>query len=134
MSDNLIMLCIVLVVMAGIAIPFIRRAIRHRKAIGAGIPEKEIGINVQPGSPPTDNIYFLRFILTNKAPFKSSKTVRIRPEYVDAIRKACRIISGGKTTVTAYVDKVLEAHFAEHSDAIDRLYREKHDESDKADE
>ena len=90
MSDNLIMLSIVLVVLAGIAIPFIRKAISHRKAIGAGTPEKEIEIRVQPA----DNIYFLRYILTYKAPFKSSKTVRIRPEYVDAIRKACRIIKG----------------------------------------
>lgn len=134
MSDNLIMLCIGLVVMVGIAIPFIRRAIRHKKTIGAGTPENEIEISVQPGSQPADNIYFLRFILTCKAPFKSSKTVRIRPEYVDAIRKACRIITGSKTTVTAYVDKVLEAHFAEHSDAIDRLYREKHGEPDKSGE
>ena len=76
MSDNLIMLSIVLVVLAGIAIPFIRKAISHRKAIGAGTPEKEIEIRVQPA----DNIYFLRYILTYKAPFKSSKTVRIRPE------------------------------------------------------
>ena len=130
MSDNLIMLSIVLVVLAGIATPFIRKAISHRKAIGAGTPEKEIEIRVQPA----DNIYFLRYILTYKAPFKSSKTVRIRPEYVDAIRKACRIIKGGKTTVTAYVDKVLEAHFTEHADAIDRLYREKRGESDKSGE
>ena len=134
MSDNLMMLCIVLVVLVVIAVPFIRRAIRHRKAVGAGIPGKEIEISVQPGDQPADNIYFLRFIVTGKAPFKSSKTVRIRPEHIERIRKACRIISGGKTTVTAYVDKVLEAHFADYGDAIDRLYREKRGESDKSGE
>lgn len=40
MSDNLIMLSIVLVVLAGIAIPFIRKAISHRKAIGGRHPRK----------------------------------------------------------------------------------------------
>lgn len=129
MSDNLIMLCIVGAGVAVTAVVFIRRALRHRKAIGAGIPENKIEISVQPGSQPADNVYFLRYILTGKAPFKSSKTVRIRPEYLDTIRKACRIIKGSKTTVTAYVDKVLEVHFAEHADAIDRLYREKSDKS-----
>jgi len=128
MSDNLIMLCVVLAIVAVIAVLFIRRAIGHRKAIGIDVPDEEITIEVQPKERTVQDNYLIRYILTYTGAFKSSKTVRIRPEYVDRIKKAGRIVRGGKTTVTAYVDKVLQAHFEQHGGTIDTLYHEKSDE------
>lgn len=125
MSDNLIMLCVVIAAVAIIAIPFIRRAIRHRKAIGANVSPEELTMEVQPNALTPAERYLMRYLLTYTEPFVSSKTVRIRPEYVDKIKNARRIIRGGKTTVTAYVDKVLEAHFEKHTASINKLNDER---------
>lgn len=134
MSDNLIILFIVTAVVAALAVPFIRRAIRHRQTVG-----KHSSVNTQTVESESKALtaaerYLMRFLLTYTAPFQSSKTVRIRPEYVDQIRKSCRLLRGSKTTVTAYVDKVLEDHFGQHADTIDTLHAERSGEMYKTDE
>lgn len=134
MTDNLIMLCVVLAVMVGIAIPFIRRAKRHRKAIGANLPEAEITVEVQSTGeePPKDqtveDIYLFRYILPEREPIGSKQTIRIRQEYYNRMRAITQVIGKNDTTLIAYLDNVLKAHFDDNRNTINTLYRENREE------
>lgn len=134
MSDNLIMLCVVLAVMAGIAVPFIRRAIRHRKTIGANVPQEEITVEVQPKDRTAEDIYLFRYICPDRGPIGSNKTIRIRPEYYDRIRAIAHIVGKNELSLIAYLDNVLKAHFDDNRDIINALYRNNTDELFKSGE
>jgi len=132
MTDNLMMLCVVLAVVAGIAVPFIRRAIRHKKAIGAYLPEEEITVEVQSADtepePPRDqtaeDIFLFRFIMPEREQIGSKQTIRIRQEYYDRLRTITQVIGKNETTMIAYLDNVLKAHFDDNRNTINTLYRE----------
>lgn len=125
MSDNAIILCIVLAAVAVIAAVFIRRARRHRETIvQAAVPE-EISIEVHPKEQSAQDIYMLRHIFLQREPFKGTLTVRVRPEYVDRIRKITSTIGENHLPISDYVDKVLKAHFDDNREIINALYREK---------
>ena len=54
-------------------------------------------------------------------PIRSDNRVRIRPEYYERLRSIAGV-AGGEVSITAYVDRVLEAHFEDNEAAIASLY------------
>lgn len=134
MSENLIMLCVVLAVLAGLAIPFIRRAIRHKKAIGENVPEEEITVAIQPKDQTAEDIYLFRYIYPERGQIGSNQTIRIRQEYYNRIRAITHVIGQNNITLIAYLDNVLKAHFDDNRDIINDLYRNNTDELFKSDE
>ncbi len=124
MSDKLIILCIVLAAVAVTAALFIRRALRYRKAVGRGTPEKEITLEVIPPEPSLRDIYLMRHICLGHSPFRHGRSVLIRPRYHEWIRKINRNIGENGMTITEYVDKVLKAHFDDNREVINDLYDE----------
>ena len=134
MSDNAIILCIVLAAVAVIAAVFIRRARRHRETIVQAAAPEEISIEVHPKEQSAEDIYMLRHIYLEREPFKGTLTVRVRPEYVDRIRKITSTIGENHVPISDYVDKVLKAHFDDNRESINVLYRKCGDEPFKTDE
>lgn len=128
MSENAIILCFVLAVVAVIAIAFIRRANRHRKAIGERVAPEEIPVEIEPKDQTAEDIYLMRHIFLEREPFKGTLTVRVRPEYVECIRKITNVIGENHLPISDYVDKVLKAHFDDNREVINSLYHQKTDE------
>jgi len=125
MSDNAIILCISLAVVAIAAIVFIRQANRHRRTIAQAAAPEERPPQAPPADPSAADIYMLRHIFLQRESFKGTLTVRVRPEYVDWIRKITAVIGENRLPISDYVDKVLKAHFDDNRDVINALYREK---------
>lgn len=124
MSEKLIILCIVLAGVAAIAFPFIRRALRHRNAIGSTVPKKEISMQTVPPEPSFRDIYLMRFIALARSPFRHGRSVLVRPRYHLWIKMIIRSIGEKDMTITEYVDKVLKAHFDDNRKVINELYDE----------
>lgn len=133
-SDNLIMLCAVLTIMVAIAVPFVRRAAKYRKAVGTDVPEEETTVEEQPEQPTPEEIYLLRYISPDRGPMGSKQTLRIRTEYYDLIRAITHTIGEHGISQTAYLDNVLKAHFEDNRDVINTLYRSSADRIFKSDE
>lgn len=128
MSDNAIILCVVLGAVAIIAAAFIRRAKRHGKTIVQTIVPDEFSIGVYPKDQTAEDVYMLRHIYLQREPFKGTLTVRVRPEYVERIRKITSTIGESHVPITDCIDKVLKAHFDDNREIINSLYRQKADE------
>lgn len=125
MRENIIIICMAAVAVIAIAIPFIRRALRHRKMAGLGTLENEPEIVIVPEiSPVEKERYLKRFIHRRRLPFRSTNSVWIRPEHHVRIRSIIRVIGYGNVTITAYVDKVLEAHFEDTGNVVESLYED----------
>jgi len=125
MSENAIILCIVLAVVAIVGAAFIRRARRHRQTVIQAAAPEEISVEVYNQDPSAENIYMLRHIYLKRERFKGTLTVRIRPEYVELIRKITSTIGETHVPISDYVDKVLKAHFDDNREIINALYRKK---------
>lgn len=134
MSDNAIILCIVLAAVAVIAAVFIRRARRHREIVVETAPQEEISVEIQPKEQSAEDVYMFRHIYLEREPFKGTLTVRVRPEYVDWIRKITATIGESHLPISDYVDKVLKAHFDDNREIINVLYRQKSGELFKTNE
>ncbi|GGK19069.1 DUF3408 domain-containing protein [Parabacteroides faecis] len=134
MSENAIILCIVLVAVAVIAAIFIRRARRHRDAIGQTAPPEEITLEVHPKEQSAEDIYLLRFVRLNQGRTGSRRTIRVRTEYYDRIQAITRTIGDDRVTLIAYLDNVLKAHFDDNRESINTLYRKSVGEPFKTDE
>lgn len=128
MSENAIILIIVFAVVAIIAAAFIRRAKRHGKIIVQAAPPDEISVGVYPKDQTAEDVYMLRHIYLQQEPFKGTLTVRVRPEYVERIRKITSTIGENHVPITDYIDKVLKAHFDDNREIINSLYHQKADE------
>jgi len=125
MSENAIIFWIVLAVVAVIAAVFIRHARRHRETVMQAAAPEEISVEVHPIDQPAEDVYMLRHIYLQREPFKGTLTVRVRPEYVDWIRKITATIGESHVPISDYVDKVLKAHFDDNREVINALYRKK---------
>jgi hypothetical protein len=134
MSDNAIILCIVLAAVAVIAAVFIRRARRYRKIVVKAVPPDEISIEVQPKEQSLMDIYLLRFLWLNQGRTGSRRTIRVRSEYYDRIREITQTIGNERVTLIAYLDNVLKAHFDDNRDVINALYQKKSNEPSKTGE
>lgn len=124
MSDKAIMLIIVAATVLIIAVLFIRRAIKYRDAAEATAPEEEISIEVIPPEQSERDIYLMRHICLQHSPFRSGRSVLIRPRYHEWIRQINRNIGDKEMSITEYVDKVLKAHFDDNREVINDLYDE----------
>jgi len=125
MRENIIIICMAAVAVIAIAVPFIRRALRHRKVVGLRALENELDIVTIPNvSPAEKERYLKRFIHRRRLPFRSTNSVWIRPEHHARIRSIIRVIGYGNVTITAYVDKVLEAHFEDTGNVVESLYED----------
>ena len=134
MSDNAIILCIVLAVVAVIAVVFIRRANRHRNIIMRATEPEEITMEVHPKDQSAEDVYLFRFVWLNQGRTDSRRTIRVRSEYYDRIREITQTIGNERVTLIAYLDNVLKAHFDDNREVINTLYREKSDEPSKISE
>jgi len=133
MSENAIILCIVLAAVAVIAAVFIRRAKRHREIVKAS-PSEEISMEVHPKDQTEEDIYLARFVWLSQGRTGSRRTIRVRPEYYDRIRAITRTIGHDRVSLIAYLDNVLKAHFDDNRDVINTLYRKDDNELFKTDE
>ena len=125
MREDVIIICMAAIAVIAIAAPFIRRALRHRKMMGFGASENEPDIVIIPEiSPAEKERYLKRFIHRRRLPFRSTNSVWIRPEHHARIRSIIRVIGYGNVTITAYVDKVLEAHFEDTGNVVESLYED----------
>jgi Protein of unknown function (DUF3408). len=125
MRENVIILCIAAVAVIAITVPFIRRALRHWKMAGFGALENEPDIVIiQKVSPAEKERYLKRFIHRRRLPFRSANSVWVRPEHHARIRSIIRSVGQGNVTITAYVDKVLEAHFEDTGNVVESLYED----------
>lgn len=64
------------------------------------------------------DMYRTRFLLNRGGTFASRKTIRIRPEYYERLRRITAQRSD--LSLIAYVDNVLRAHFEDYGAGIDR--------------
>lgn len=125
MRENIIIIGIIAVAVIAIAVPFIRRALRHRKIVGLGTLENDPEIVIVPEiSPVEKERYLKRFIHRRRLPFRSTNSVWIRPEHHARIRSIIHSVGYGNVTITAYVDKVLEAHFEDTGNVVESLYED----------
>lgn len=134
MSDEIKLLSVVAAAVVFVAIVYIRRALRHRKVIRAAIPREKTVEAIPSPEQMGKDIYLASYIYLLRDPFQSKKTVRIRPEYNEWIRQITRVIGDRSLSATAYVDKVLKAHFDNNREIINSLYQEKADKQLKTDE
>lgn len=135
MSDKIIMLCIVLAAVAGIAAAFVRRAISYRRrvkeTIGEGIPPEEINIMVTREDTPheTGNYYRSYFFHPADSSTGNAKDVLIQPKYharIKAIVGNARK-RGIPVTIYSYMDNVLEHHFQSFGEDITDLHLNRDD-------
>ena len=68
--------------------------------------------------------YRLRYIVRYAGPVKCRKTIRIRPEHYDLIRKVTQVIGRDKVALVTYLDNIITAHFENNRQVINDLYRE----------
>lgn len=68
--------------------------------------------------------YLGRFIKAGGFPAHSGKSVHIRKEHHERIKRITHVIGGGKVPLSAYIDNVLARHFEENAEVILRLYEE----------
>ena len=131
MSDKIIMLCVALAAVAVIAALFIHRARRYKKKmnqrVGAAMTEAE---NPAPTFEELEKLvakdtYLSRYISPIHEPFKDGRSILTRPKYHDLIRAVCQSIGDNDVTITAYLDRMLKAHFDDNLETIDSLYKEK---------
>lgn len=66
--------------------------------------------------------YLRRFIREPEVKARSGKMAYIRPEYHERIIRIIRVIGHDRLSLSAYIDHVLEQHFAQCEDAIRGLY------------
>lgn len=66
------------------------------------------------------------FIREPRTVARAGKTTYIRQEFHDTIQSVCRVIGGGKVSLSGYIDNVLAHHFDTYGGEITRLYNEKH--------
>lgn len=128
MSDKTIMACTIMAAVFGIAVLFIRRAVLYRRSMRQNrrIPEQATPppAVIAPGNQTDEDIYAGRYVWLSQEMFASSKTVRIRPEYYDRLKKIVAVIGQSEVSVIAYVDNVLKAHFEDNRTVINRMYSE----------
>lgn len=125
MSDKIIISCVIMAAVFLVAVLFIRRAICYRKRMkqmaGVSAPSDDAILGLNPPQVTDADRYLVRFICLLRLPFRSSKTVKIRPEYYERMRDIIRVIGHNDVSITAYVDKVLKAHFEDNRESIDSL-------------
>ena len=125
MSDKIIISSVILVAVFLVAVLFIRRAICYRKRmkrmVGASLMTEDAILGLNPPLVTDADRYLVRFIFLLRLPFRSSKTVKIRPEYYERMRDITHIIGHNDVSITAYVDKVLKAHLEDNRDSIESL-------------
>lgn len=115
MTDNMIIICTVAAAVAVIAVPFIRRAVRYKKI-------------ARPAEPQPDTIaaleweaqkeYKLRYLVAPSKPFRTTKTVRIRPAYSHQLHKVIRVLNRPEISIVRLVDNILKAHFEDNKTAL----------------
>lgn len=128
MTEKNIFPFVIMVAILSVAGLFFRKVLRYRRRLkDKGVSQDPADAAVLGFTPPqvTDaDRYMLRFICLLRLPFRSSKTVKIRPEYYERIRDITRVIGRREETITAYVDKVLKAHLDDNRESIDLLYEQ----------
>lgn len=72
------------------------------------------------GKQPAD--YEACFLKGMDIPARYGKPVYVRREYHERIAKISVLLTGGKVSMSAYIDNVLEHHFAQYREEIEAAY------------
>lgn len=131
MFTPFIIACIAIAVLSFV-IPLIAIGVKERNGTPKHIPENEEG-NEKPDWEYAKSVYRCRYILWRGPRWRSRKTIRIRPEHYETLKKITHIIGRDRITLIRYLDNVIEAHFVENSHVINELYREMNDDLIKTD-
>jgi hypothetical protein len=145
MTDKAIVICVMLAALTVIAVAFVRRAMRYRKALGAAVPESEPIPEVEmPPEPPIPVTHptpkrqehrepsgrkrgfpSYRDVFVVRNEIKHRQCVYISHEVHSLISSLVRMLvdGGGEITVGGYIDKVLYEHLQAYKDEINDLYR-----------
>jgi hypothetical protein len=146
MTDKAIVICVVLAALAVIAIVFVRRAMRYKKAIWVAeqgnepIPKADVQppLEIQPepeseSEPPLERLsaqqaYVDRYIFPERNKSKGGKTVQISLEHHARITAILNIVNRYGISMTRYLDGVLQAHFEDNAEIIKDMFGDLSDE------
>lgn len=120
MSENIIIVLVALAILIAIAVPFIRRARRHKTVMS----HEPIVISIDEDKSSEKETYLSRFIYKRRLTFHGKQSIWIRPEYYATLKEISRVIGRNNLSPTAYLDKVLEAHFEEYKEIVETLLEE----------
>jgi len=120
MSENAIIVLVALAILVAIAVPFIRRARQHKTVMS----HEPIAISTGEDKPSEKETYLSRFIYKRRLTFHGKQSIWIRPEYYATLKEISRVIGRNNLSPTAYLDKVLEAHFEDNKEIVETLLEE----------
>lgn len=122
MLDKLIFSAVILAAVLIVAVSFVYKALHYRRRMKSGNTSYPGGEMPLPAScRSVSERYMARYIGVRHTSFRSTCRVRIRPAYYERIRSIVHDIGGGEVSITAYIDKVLAAHFEDNEAVIGSL-------------